>query len=212
MKNTFLTSTTFFYLLPPCSAEEWGMGAVVCPLLLCCSFVVTLCPCSMWVPPMGCRPYQTDPAWASCGLQFSKHCSNVAPYHGAQASWVQYSGMGPHYCQVPQPFCPTVGSSPQAAAPAWGLFIGCGLLQPHQLLHRVLIYGCMCRSAPCGASGLQEDRLLHHGPFLDCWELLLCNWSTSCPLSAQTLAPAGCSSHSLTTLSYLLLCSRFSLS
>jgi len=37
-----------------------------------CSFMVTLCPCSIYVPPTGCCPFQTDPVWATHRLQLPK--------------------------------------------------------------------------------------------------------------------------------------------
>jgi len=48
--KTPLPLSILLYLLPWSYAEEWGMGIMVSPLMLClcCSFMVTLCPAPEW--------------------------------------------------------------------------------------------------------------------------------------------------------------------
>jgi len=116
---------------------------------------------------MGCHPSQTDSAWASHRLQLSKHCSSMAPYHSAYPS-----GVAPHRSpqgQLPQPGCPTVGSSPWAVAlsqgcSCWRVSMDCASFRPHPLLPRWLPHSCR--------------------------EVLLSAWSTSCLPSSLTLMPA----------------------
>ena len=84
--------------------------------------MVTLCPCSMQVPPRGCCLSSPDPTWAAPRLQLSQY---TAPYLQVL---LQHC---PHRWQLPQPSCPTMGHSPQAAALAWaapaGISMGCSL-------------------------------------------------------------------------------------
>ena len=118
--------------------------------------------------PTGCSSSSTDPA---------QLCTT------GPTLWALLH-MGPHGQQLPQPSCRTVDCSSQAATPAWAapvaVSMGCATFRPHPLLHCGLLRGCMWRSAPCCAHGLQGDDLLLHGPLLGCWELLLCAWRTSC--------------------------------
>lgn len=63
--------------------------------------------------------------------------------------------------------------------------------RPHPLLHRILLYDCIWKSALCGAHGLQEDSLPHPGALLDCRDILLCAWSSSSSPQALNLVPEG---------------------
>lgn len=107
---------------------------------------------------------------------------------------------------LPQPTCPTKGSSPwmqlwSGTAPAVYFH---GLQPPSGLIHCSTMG--MWRSSVQGTHQLLGDRLLHHGPLLSTRGLLFCTWSTSCPPSALTFVPAGLLlSHFLTPHSQLLL-------
>jgi len=106
------------------------LGAAVSPWC----FISPACPwplsaCALYgVPPTGYHPSQADLAWASHRLQLSKHCSNMALYHRVHPLWLHCSSTASHGWQLPQPSCPSVGSSPWAGAPV-KVSMGSSLLQ-----------------------------------------------------------------------------------
>ena len=77
-------------------------------------------------------------------------------------------------------------------------------------LHLRLLHSCMRRSVLHSAWELHRDSLLLHGPLLDCRELLLHAWSTSCPPSVLTLGAVEPLPHIFSLLSQLLLPTSFS--
>ena len=147
--------------------------------------MITLCSCSMYVPPPGCCPSKTDATSASHRLQHSQHCSNTAPSTGPTLQALLH--MGPHRQHLLQPSYPTTGCSPQAAASAQadpaGVSIGCVSSWPHLLLGHGLLSVCMGRSALHSAHTesymLQGVGLLLHVLLLCCRKLLLFTWRTS---------------------------------
>ena len=108
-----------------------------------------------------------------------RHCSTTAPTGSS-------SPIPPAPLQAP-----LSGLQLQPRVLLQGLSVGCASFRSHPLLPCGLLHGFTRRSAPRGTHGLRGDRLFFHGPLLGCRELLLCAWSTSCPLPALTLVPAG---------------------
>nr|XP_047912341.1 secretory carrier-associated membrane protein 1-like isoform X3 [Anser cygnoides] len=53
------------------------------------------------VPPTGCSPSQTDPAWTSHRQQLFKNYSNMGLYHGVHPSGGNCSNMGPSWMTTP---------------------------------------------------------------------------------------------------------------
>ena len=86
---------------------------------------------------------------------------------------------------------PTGAAPPRPPAPAWA--------PP---------WAAAWRSAPCGTHGLQGDSLLHQGPLhRPQGNFVSSTWSTSSPSFFTDLGTCKAVSHS--SLSQLLLCSRF---
>lgn len=70
--NLLRANLPIYPILPSSKARRWTGNVSFSQsimLHLWCSFMVTLCPCSMYVPPTGCCPSQTDPVWATYRLQ-----------------------------------------------------------------------------------------------------------------------------------------------
>ena len=125
--------------------REWGLRSVhdaSSPPLLQGHYLPLL---QHGIPPMGCRPIQTDPVCASHRQQLFNNCSYMGPNRG-----VHLSGAN---C------CPTGSSSPQiprSPAPVGALH---GPQPPPghiHLLHRGLLHGLWCGDLLChGTHGLQ---------------------------------------------------------
>ena len=87
------------------------------------------------VPPTGCRPSRTGPAWASHRLQLFKSCSNMGPYHGVHPSGANCSSTGP----------PRVAAPTGSPAPAWAPLHGLQL-RPG---------ACSCGGSPWAAASFR---------------------------------------------------------
>lgn len=97
---------------------------------------------------MGCRPYQTDPAWASCGLQFSK----TAPM------WLHTMGPKLHEYSTPA-WVPTIVRSPSPSAPPWAPLHRLQL-QPGGSSLAVAFFSHISYFTVCSSMGACADLLL----------------------------------------------------